>query len=394
MNKSTFALAALAIIAASCTKTEVVGSGPETSGSGINFSAYTAKPTKAAQTDVTNDNFSSFEVTAIGNGAIYFDDVTFTKKASGIWESENPYFWPAFALDFYAYNTPVNLDEDDKTGFECSITADGQTIKVTPASALANQEDLVAAKALNQTLALTNSSLATDLTFNHYLTQVIVKAKNSNSTYKVEVDGVKFANLAGEGTYSFSTNTMAATNEMVNSESSSDYKAGFPAKTLTSDAKEMMTDTEEETGKWYLVPQEVKPWDQANNKTNADSETYTSNGTYLALKVKITAKHGNSILKIYPASGDDSAWMAVPVPVAQDATEFALAQGKKYTFIINFFSDNSKSGAGFVDPEVPGDLDGNPGTSDAGKPIVGNVIKFSAEVNNWDETNTEITINL
>lgn len=391
MNKSTFALAALALIAASCTKTEVVGSGPETSGSGINFSAYTAKPTKAAQTDVTTAYFTSFEVTAIGKGATYFDNVTFTKKASGIWESDNPYFWPAFALDFYAYNTPVNLDEDDKTGFECSITTDGQTIKVTPASALANQEDLVAAKALNQTLASTNSSLATDLTFNHYLTQVIVKAKNSNKlNYKVEVDGVKFANLAGEGTYSFSTEKMAAPGGMINSGTSADYVATFGATELSDTETEVMTDGD--AGRWYLVPQEVKPWDQANNKTNAASETYTSNGTYLALKVKITAKNGN--LKIYPASGDDSAWMAVPVPVAQDATEFALAQGKKYTFIINFFSDNSKSGAGFVDPEEPGDLDGDAGTSDAGKPIVGNVIKFSAEVNNWDETNTEITINL
>lgn len=385
MNKSTFALAALAIIAASCTKTEVVGSGPETSGSGINFSAYTAKPTKAAQTDVTTANFTSFEVTAIGKGATYFDNVTFKKDdlsdPSTFWESVDPYFWPAFALNFYAYNTP------EKGVFTRNIDANNETLTFAPSSTLAEQEDLVAAKALNQTLASTNPSLATKLTFNHYLTQVIVKAKNSNKlNYKVEVDGVKFANLAGEGTYTFSTNTMAATNDMVNSESSSDYKASFPAKTLTSDAKEMMTDTEKETGKWYLVPQEVKPWDQANNKDNA------SNGTYLALKVKITAKNGN--LKIYPASGDDSAWMAVPVPVAKDATEFALAQGKKYTFIINFFSDNSKSGAGFVDPEMPGDLDGDPETSDAGKPIVGNVIKFSAVVDNWDETDTVITINL
>ena len=380
MNKSTFALAALALIAASCTKTEVVGSGPETSGSGINFSAYTAKPTKAAQTDVTTANFTSFEVTAIGKGATYFDNVTFTKKVSGIWESVNPYFWPAFALDFYAYNTP------EKGVFTRNIDANNETLTFAPSSTLAEQEDLVAAKALNQTLASTNPSLATKLTFNHYLTQVIVKAKNSNIlNYKVEVDGVKFANLAGEGTYSFSTEKMAAPEGKINSSTSADYVATFGATKLSDTETEVMTDGD--AGRWYLVPQEVKPWDQANNKDNA-----SNNGTYLALKVKITAKNGN--LKIYPASGDDSAWMAVPVPVAQDATKFALAQGKKYTFIINFFSDNSKSGAGFVDPEVPGDLDGDPVTSDAGKPIVGNVIKFSAEVNNWDETNTEITINL
>ena len=384
MNKSTFALAALALIAASCTKTEVVGSGPETSGSGINFSAYTAKPTKAAQTDVTNDNFSSFEVTAIGKGATYFDNVTFKKDdlsdPSTFWESVDPYFWPAFALNFYAYNTPAN------GAFSRNIDANNETLTFAPSSTLAEQEDLVAAKALNQTLASTNPSLATKLTFNHYLTQVIVKAKNSNIlNYKVEVDGVKFANLAGEGTYSFSTEKMAAPEGKINSSTSADYVATFGATKLSDTETEVMTDGD--AGRWYLVPQEVKPWDQANNKDNA-----SNNGTYLALKVKITAKNGN--LKIYPASGDDSAWMAVPVPVAQDATKFALAQGKKYTFIINFFSDNSKSGAGFVDPEVPGDLDGDPVTSDAGKPIVGNVIKFSAEVNNWDETNTEITINL
>ncbi|MGN0195224.1 MAG: hypothetical protein ACI4AE_02070 [Candidatus Cryptobacteroides sp.] len=384
MNKSTFALAALALIAASCTKTEVVGSGPETSGSGINFSAYTAKPTKATQTDVTTDNFTSFNVTALGKGAIYFDNVKFEKNAtSGVWESTPQYFWPAFALDFYAYNTP------EKGDFTRNIDANNETLTFAPSSTLAEQEDLVAAYADDQTLAKTENNLATKLTFNHYLTQVIVKAKNSNLTYKVEVDGVKFANLAGEGTYSFSTNKMVANAEKVNKEASSDYKATFTATELSGTEKEVMTN--EDNGRWYLIPQEVKPWDQANNKDNASVEA-TNYGTYLALKVKITAKNGN--LKLYPASGDESAWMAVPVPVAPDATKFTLAQGKKYTFIINFFSDNSKSGAGFVDPEMPGDLDGDNQTNDAGKPIVGSVIKFSAEVNEWDETNTEITIYL
>ncbi len=386
MNKSTFALAALALIAASCTKTEVVGSGPETSGSGINFSAYTAKPTKAAQTDVTTANFTSFEVTAIGKGATYFDNVTFKKDdlsdPSTFWESVDPYFWPAFALNFYAYNTPAN------GAFSRNIDANNETLTFAPSSTLAEQEDLVAAKALNQTLASTNPSLATGLTFNHYLTQVIVKAKNSNSTYKVEVDGVKFANLAGEGTYSFSTEKMAAPEGKINSSTSADYVATFGATELSDTETEVMTDGD--AGRWYLVPQEVKPWDQANNKDNA-SVVATNNGTYLALKVKITAKHGNSILKIYPATGDDSAWMAVPVPVAQDATEFALAQGKKYTFIINFFSDNSKSGAGFVDPEVPGDLDGDgDATNDNGKKIIGGAIKFDASVSGWDTVDVNI----
>lgn len=76
MNKSTIVFAALALLAASCTKTEVVSCDAQGSQRGIGFSAYTAKPTKAAQTDVKTDNFDSFKVTAIGNTAVYFDNVT------------------------------------------------------------------------------------------------------------------------------------------------------------------------------------------------------------------------------------------------------------------------------------------------------------------------------
>ena len=78
MNKSIIIFAALALLAASCTKTEVVSCDAQGSQRGIGFSAYTAKPTKAAQKDVTTEDFNSFQVTAIGNGAVYFDNVTFT----------------------------------------------------------------------------------------------------------------------------------------------------------------------------------------------------------------------------------------------------------------------------------------------------------------------------
>ena len=60
MKKSIFLLAAFALLSASCTKTELVSSGALSSQKGIGFSAYTAKPTKAAQTDVTTGKLDSF----------------------------------------------------------------------------------------------------------------------------------------------------------------------------------------------------------------------------------------------------------------------------------------------------------------------------------------------
>ena len=375
MKKSIFLLAAFALLAASCTKTELVSSGALSSQKGIGFSAYTAKPTKAAQTDVTTGNLDSFEVTAIGNGAVYFDDVTF-EKGTTVWESDPLYFWPAYALDFYAYNTP------EKGTFTRNITTSGQTLKFEPSTTLSEQEDLVAVSATGKTESDNNSNKAIALTFNHYLTQVVVNAKCSNAGYKVEVEGVKLANLAGEGTYTFSTGNMVATTGLVNSSTSSDYSSTFTAKTLTSSPQEVMAET---SGKWYLVPQTVAAW-KRNSDESTESSTNemanTSNGTYLALKVKITTAGGSAV---YPYSGA-AAWMAVPVP-----SELAFAQGKKYNVTVDFFSSTGK-GAGYVDPEDPGELDGNSGTDDSGKKIIGGAIKFDASVTGWDTVEVLISL--
>ena len=376
MKKTTLILAGIALIAASCAKTEVVSSGALSSQKGIGFSAYTARPTKAAQTDVTTDNFNSFEVTAIGNGAVYFDNVTFTKNNEGVWASTPLYFWPAFPLTFCAYNTPSGYDTPvQPTGFGRTINTTTQTLEVTPATELANQEDLVAAYAegkIESDATSTGNSLS--LTFNHYLTQVVVKAKCSNSNYIVVVDRVKLANMAGHGTYTFSTNTMTAPDGIKNNEYSIDYTANFTAKTLTSDAQEVMTNAG--TGKWYLIPQTVTPWAQSTDLEN------TSHGTYLALKVKITSAGGS---KVYPVRGEESAWMAVPVP-----PDLAFAQGTKYNVTFDFFSATG-GGAGYVDPEEPGDLDGDSSTEDNGKKIIGGAIKFDAEVSGWGNA-VDITI--
>lgn len=377
MKKFTLILATVALLAAGCSKTEVVG--PQ-NGKGINFAAYTAKTTKAAQEDVTTENLENFEVTAFGNGALYFDDVTFKKnRVSTVWESTTKYFWPAFPLTFCAYNTPSGYDTPvQPTGFTRNINTTSQTLEVIPAAELANQEDLVAAYAAGKKESdATSTGNSLSLTFNHYLTQVIVKAKNARSDiYKVEVDSVKIANMAGHGTYTFSTNIMEAPEDIINGEYSIDYKAGFPAKTLTSVAQAVMPNTNNGNGRWYLIPQSVTSWDPETNRTN------TNHGTYLALKVKITANNGAR--KIYPATGENSGWMAVPIPSA-----LAFAQGKKYIVTINFFA---KNGAGYVDPEKGSDLDGNGAADDKGKKIICGEIKFDATVNNWAEIEVGIDL--
>ncbi|MDD5910669.1 MAG: fimbrillin family protein [Bacteroidales bacterium] len=395
MKKTTLILAGIALIAASCAKTEVVSSGPDGAEKGISFSAYTARPTKAAQVDVNTGNLSTFQATAIGsNSTVYFDNITFSRNSTTptVWESSPAYFWPVYALDFYAYNKP------EKGTFTPNIYVSGQTITFSPSTTLSEQEDLVAASATGQS-APTTLNGAIDLQFHHYLTQVVVNAKCSNRNYTVDVYGVKLANMAGEGTYTFSTTAestgnMVATPEMVNSGTSSDYISTFTtAKTLTAEAAEVMAET---SGKWYLIPQTVKPWDRENNMTNKDALSSTTStydhGTYLALKVMITMTNSNSSnstpIAIYPKTGEP-AWMAVPVP-----SQLAFEQGKKYNVTVDFFSDQNKGGAGYVDPEKPGELDGDEDTDDSGKAIVGGVIKFNATVDTWDSNTVTVNISL
>ena len=197
----------------------------------------------------------------------------------------------------------------------------------------------------------------------------MVKALNTNPTYSVEVAGVKIAHMKNKVKYTFSTGNT----EVASGAADQTYSSEFAAKTLNASAQEVMTASTDK--KWYLVPQTVTAWNQATESTNP------SKHTYLALKVKITANSG--ALKIYPASGDGYAWMAIPLSQG-------FLQGHKYTFVIKFFANN---GAGYVDPENPGELDGDSNTPDAGKSIIGGAIKFNAAVNTWTNE-TDIVISL
>ena len=369
MKKTLILLAGIALIAVGCTKTEVVADKNSASLKGIGFSAYTFKPTKTAQVDVTNDNLGTFKASAFGNGAMYFKAVDFTKD--NVWKSNPVYFWPAYPLTFCAYNQPA------KGTFSATITKDSQTFTFSPSATLAEQEDIVAAYAANKKESdATSTESSLPLTFNHCLTQVVVKALCTNSNYTVKVDGVKIANLAGEGTYTFWSNAMVATESKKNSATSTDYSSSFTAKILNSTAQEVMTNAG--TGRWYLVPQAVAPWNPADMEN-------TANGTYLALKINITHNGG---LQIYPASpAGETAWMAVPV-----TSQLAFVQGKKYNVTVKFFGEDGNGGAGYVDPEDPGELDGDNLTDDSGKKIIGGAIKFNADVTGWDTVNVDIIL--
>lgn len=333
------AVAALAM--ASCSKDESTGINR---GNAIDFRA--AMQTRAVET--TTANMTNFYVTAIDkNNANYFTDAEFTKDGS-FFTSTPAYYWPSDGsnLSFFAYS-PSAADLG-------AVTIDNTTKTLAdfaPAAAIADQQDFVTAAA---TGSKADESTGVALTFAHRLSQIEVKARNSNEGYIYKVVGVRIGKPVSKATFDFGTSAWTLGTEKAN------YQVEYAAaNTLTATAASMMVAAD---GNAMLIPQQLTAWDSANDKTN------TAEGAYLAVKVNITTKDG---ARIYPSAAvGEYDWAAVAVGTTWEA-------GKKYVYTLDF-----SNGAGQVDPEKPEPTD----PEDPFKPgedILGGPIKFTVTVEDW-----------
>lgn len=343
MKKQFMFMAMAAMLIASCSSDDVVSTN---TGRAIDF--RTSVGTRGAET--TTDNITKFWVTAIdGNNANYFSKQEFTKDGA-FFTSSPLYYWPAGKLDFVAYSP-------SETDLGATVTINN-TIKTladfSPAKQIANQKDFVTATASGTRAA--NETNGVELTFAHQLSQIEIKAKNSNTGYVYKVVGVRIGKPVSKGTFTFGANTWALTTT-----EKSNYAVEYATdeKTLTADAATMMGDG----GNAMLLPQQLTAWASETDKTN------TNNGAYIALKIQITTKDG---ARVYPAKGDYD-WAAVAIGTNWEA-------GKKYVYTLDF-----SAGAGKVDPEKPTptpDPD-KPDPFNPGDDILGKPIKFTVEVTDW-----------
>ena len=150
--------------------------------------------TRAVETTI--DNLDSFFVTAVNkNGAygdtIWMQGVKYIKpNQENVWSPENGnYYWPMNgSLGVYAYanigagKDTINVEKQEITFYQQGETA-------------AQHQDFVYAK---RNVFLGKSP---NLAFKHALSEVSIKAKNSNTEYTVEVSGVKISNMASWGLF-------------------------------------------------------------------------------------------------------------------------------------------------------------------------------------------------
>lgn len=380
MKKNLLFTAIAVAVLASCSNDDVVD---VNNGSGISFRASLDKA--ITRSNVTNlQNLAAFNVTAIGNGANFFTDLSVTSTDNGTnWTTASTYYWPNYALSFFAYapQTPggtVSIDNTAKkiTGF-------------SPAQSVANQKDLVIS--YNTGTKGSNENAGVAMNFKHALSQIVVNAKCSNDKIKIEVLGVKLVNAAAKADFAFPeavTNTgyTLPQGQWSNlSEKDDPSKAymirGDAPLTLTADAQSIMFGD----NNLMLIPQQLTAW----------NGTVATAGAYLSVLCRIYSLDGGNETLLYPepTSTDDKsgkyAFSAIGINTNWEP-------GKKYTYTLNFCGDGG--GGGKIDPTPtdptkptdptvdPTPIDGGSG----GDPILGKPIKFTVTVDDWTDQPVDV----
>lgn len=213
-----------------------------------------------------------------------------------------------------------------------------------PATDITSQQDFITAKALG---SKSNEATGVALTFKHQLSQIEIKAKNTEDTYVYKVQGVRIAQPVSKATFDFGTDAW----ELGSDKATYEVTYSGSEKTLGSSAVSIMKTDGDNA---MLIPQQLVAWDSETDKSN------TKKGAYLSVLINITKADGSD--PVYPAEAGQYGWAAVPIDTNWEA-------GKKYVYTLDF-----SNGAGKVDPDVP---------EGGGEDILGSPIKFTVTVDEW-----------
>ena len=322
---------------------------------GISFRASVGTSTKASE--VNASNLTGFNVTAIGNGANYFTDMS-VAVSGGTCTVAKTYYWPSYELGFYAY---ANV-----SGGTVSIENSAKTITgVTPAAAAAEQTDMIVAYETGDKEH--NESSGVPLNFRHALSQVVVKAANlSTSGIQIKVAGVKLGNILDRGTFTYPATSTSTRNSGTLSQSLwntsaaeyTDYVISKEAtdSVLNATAKSIMFGG----AAWMVVPQALTA-----RTSFADASDH---GSSIGVMVQILDANNG---QLYPATAGQYAYTNIPIDTNWEP-------GKKYTYTLNFLDEVNGGGAGVDDNDDP---------------VLGLPIRFTLTVDDWDPQNVQMLPN-
>ena len=261
--------------------------------------------TRAVETTISN--LGSFRVSTINsyNTDTLLQNVLFTSSDNGAtWiAKDSKVYWKNDGWHtFYAYGP----DEPGKAASFDWTDNNGVQFDFSPNEDAASQKDLVFATADHHAA---NVDSPVNLVFKHVLSEISIKAKNSNSDYTVKVSGVKLGNIWEKASYFYKKN---AWEKWTIKNYSKNYQTTWSNPvTLTSEASSL----DAANVPFMLIPQQLKA---GKNDVTA--------GNYIAAKITIE-KDSQTIF---------SGWSYTPID-----TNWEI--GKHYVYTLDFSNGLGKT---------------------------------------------------
>lgn len=373
MKKSVLLMAAATAIAlSSCSSEDTMDIAKS---SNITFRSTVGLNSRGAE--VKTDNLNNIWVSAWAGDDVVFAGEEFKKKTDTqvfnsvggpwFWEKDKNYTFMAFATG-----------KDTKENLNPTIAKDKITLAdYSPDANPAKHLDLLTAQGTGTQAA--NETAGAALNFNHILSQIQIKVKNTNPNVKYIIKGVRISNVKGTGTYTF---TPADGKKHA-------WTATTPNQYVLKDGVEIKLNNQNTdadllaaANSAMLIPQDITAWNgQVPAGSNASFKDVT--GSYISLLINVQKKNAGGWEQVYPFADEPNekcGWTAVAIPTV------TWANGNKYIYTLDL-----TKGAGKVDPVDPGD-GVNPGGKDPdnGEDILGKPIFFTVTVEPWVDQSTNV----
>ena len=360
--KKYFIGAAALLAFTACSNDETVDLNQD--GNVISFAVTANNPSRAADKEVFCNNAlpGDFKVYAAYNNATYFTDETFSNGGSGSsYKSTKTHYWPAVDGDkkvtFVAFR---NAGDNLSTNFIWNPAAPSTLSYTVPATA-ATQTDFI--------YAVTNSQRPTGgqvgLNFRHGLAQVVFKAKVTNPSLYVEIEGVSVCNAKNTGTFTFPFANNTDTKFEDHNESTTfpasdfyqgtwsgqsgkvDYTLSFTSVGVKNGATVDLTHITSATQPadkfdaktLLLLPQTTSAWVPASGAATPSGQ----NGAYFLVKCKIRNVAAPNASDNKGGVTADDTYLWGTSTLAKDAAvpaAFNWEQGKKYVITFVFGDGN------------------------------------------------------
>ena len=377
MKKAFYMMAAAAIALSSCSSEETTDVAKS---SAISFRSTVGMNSRGAE--VNTASLNDIWVSAFVDNAAVFSSEQFSKNGNSFESVHGPWFWDAGkTYKFMAFSPSATDLGVTPTVKENEITINGYA----PSTTIADQKDLLIADKKEGSSNDETSGVA--LEFNHVLSQIQVKVKNTNPNLKYIIRGIRISNVIASGDYVYTPANPDPHVWTTAGKAKSEYTYLLD-QPITLDENKTTGDLLTAVNSAMLIPQSLTSWDGSKGDNLA-----AITGSYISILLQVSKKNAAGTLEmVYPKDAQDDTqcgWAAVAIPAGD-----GWKHGNKYIYTL----DLSK-GAGKVDPVNP-DPDGSgvvkPGVSgkdpDKGENILGKPIFFTVDVKAWTENNPTINM--